>query len=68
VTFAGAQHLPKSGCSPSEFSDALKKFKTSVLDKQYWPAARGPRRVIVRCADHESLILMRDALKSLGLR
>lgn len=66
VTFAGAQHLPKSGCSPSEFSDALKKFKTSVLDKQYWPAARGPRRVIVRCADHESLILMRDALKSLG--
>lgn len=66
VTFAGAQYLPKSGCSPSEFSDALKKFKTSVLDKQYWPAARGPRRVIVRCADHESLIRMRDALKGLG--
>lgn len=66
VTFAGAPHLPKSGCSPSEFSDALRKFKASVLDKQSWPAAMGPKRVIVRCADYESLIRMRDALKGIG--
>lgn len=67
VIFAGAEHLPKNGCSPLEFSDALHKFKTLVLDRQYWPAApSSPRRVIVRCADYESLIRMRDALKSLG--
>ncbi|WP_255484694.1 DEAD/DEAH box helicase [Duganella sp. 1224] len=66
VMFAGTQHLPKSGCSPSEFSDALRKFKISVLDTQYWPATLAPRRVIVRCADYESLIRMRDALKILG--
>ena len=68
VAFADAQHLPKSGCSPAEFADALKKFKMSVLDKQNWPTACGPRRAIVRCADHESLIRMRDALKRLGSR
>lgn len=66
VVFADAHHLPKSGCSPSEFAAALRTFKTSVLDKQHWPAGRGPRRVIVRCADYESLIRMRDALSSLG--
>lgn len=66
VEFAASEHLPKSGCSPAEFADALVNFKKSVLAKQHWPAELGPKRVIVRCADHESLVRMRDALKGLG--
>ena len=66
VTFADAKHLPKAGCSPSDFAAALIAFKTGVLDKQHWPTGRGIRRVIVRCANHESLQRMRDALSTLG--
>ena len=68
VVFAEAQHLPAGNCSPKEFATALKAFKISVLDKQYWPAGRGPKRVIVRCADHPSLLNMRDALERVGCK
>lgn len=66
VTFADAKHLPKAGCSPSDFAAALIAFKTNVLDKQPWPTGLGIRRVIVRCANHESMQRMRDALSTLG--
>lgn len=62
VGFADARHLPPRGCSADEFAAALHQYKTSVLDRQPWPAGLGPRRVIIRCADHESLSRMRDAL------
>jgi hypothetical protein len=66
VTFADAKHLPKAGCSPSDFAAALIAFKTNVLDKQHWPTGLGVRRVIVRCANYESMQRMRDALSTLG--
>lgn len=66
IAFADAKHLPKAGCSPSDFATALITFKTNVLDKQHWPTGLGIRRVIVRCANHESMQRMRDALSTLG--
>lgn len=66
VAFADAKHLPNAGCSPSDFAAALIAFKTNVLDKQPWPTGLGIRRVIVRCANHESMQRMRDALSTLG--
>ncbi len=66
VAFADAKHLPKASCSPLDFAAALIAFKTNVLDKQHWPTRLGIRRVIVRCANYESLQRMRDALSTLG--
>lgn len=68
VEFADAKHLPEAGCSPSDFAAALITFKTNVLNKQHWPTGLGIRRVIVRCANYESLKRMRDALSTLGCK
>ena len=68
VAFAQQQYLPASGCSPAVFAAALKRFKVEVLERQPWPAALGPQRVIIRCTNHDSMSRMRDALAGLGAR
>lgn len=65
VNFAAASARPRDS-SPKEFVVSLIKYYADVIQKSPWQKGGEPPRVIVRAQDHESLLQLKAAFKSVA--